>query len=181
MYRRRHGCSGTLRASLIGAFAVVIGACGGATPRPPVDPGAQESETPIQSAEAPAQTSGVAGFAGEYGLSGTVEEDACGARVNLAAENIRVDANAQTLHADVVERTYGISLDEEGRLIAEGRFPSSTCPQSTLYERWTFTKTQTGILDGRLDSVWLLGPECARPCRTRFRVRAARRVGPSEV
>ncbi|MFK8004015.1 MAG: hypothetical protein AB8H86_30905 [Polyangiales bacterium] len=112
-------------------------------------------------------------WAGRFQLSGAPSEDTCGGAVILAAEHVVIDAGARTLEADVVDRRYEVTDIAGEGLVAEGRFATDVCPQSTLFERWTL-QHNGDAWTGTLDSTWPDHTNCERACTVRFEIRATR-------
>lgn len=106
-----------------------------------------------------------------YRVIGRPAGDGCGGRIYLATRTITL--HAQTMLADVVDRTY--TLRREGpRLIASGRFRSNAaCDGTHIRERWELRRVDADTLEGRLDSTWQLPPSCTE-CTITFRLRAIR-------
>jgi len=114
----------------------------------------------------------LAPFAGRYSLEGEAESDGCAGEIVLAAQHLAVDAIEHTATADVVDRTYGVRV-EDGALVAEGHFESSTlCAGTQLAETWRMTRGDDGVLSGALDSTWAAPPDCAETCTVRFALTA---------
>ena len=113
-------------------------------------------------------------FAGRWAITGQPSHDGCAGGVFLAAQHVTVDSEARTLYADVVDRTYAVSVTHDGSLAAEGRFEGGVCPESTIFERWTGTVDENGVMRGELKSMWLLPPDCTHPCTIVFAIEARR-------
>lgn len=134
-------------------------------PTPGGIPGA-ESEAEVEAAEPEG-----ARWEGRFRLSGEASQDSCGGAVILAAEHVVLGAGI--LEADVVDRRYDVSEATAERLVAEGRFGTDVCPQSTLFERWTLRR-DGDAWTGTLDSTWPDHSDCERACTVRFEIRATR-------
>ncbi len=158
-----------IMAWLISLFIIFVG-CGGASTAPvttaPV-PVTSPEAVPTQEQVEPPAPNPLEEFAGTYHITGGIESDGCGGRIHLAVENAAIDADQGTLFADVVDRTFQARVEDE-QMIAEGRFERSSCPESTIFERWTMTRTAEGI-EGTLESLWLL-PPCDQTCLVVFHV-----------
>lgn len=126
---------------------------------------------PAEGAEAVSEPAPPANWDGRFRLSGAPSQDTCGGAVILAAEHVSIDA--RTLAADVVDRLYGVTELSSERLVAEGRFGTDVCPQSTLFERWTLQR-EGDAWTGTLDSTWPDSSDCERACTVRFEISAQR-------
>lgn len=146
------------------AIAMLLTACGPAAAPPAV--------APAIAVEARVQPPSLAPFAGRYRLSGRAIDEGCGGEIELAANEIEIEADTRALHADVVERDYRADVEGD-RLVADGRFDVERgCPESTVYERWELARAPDGALEGELLSTWLIWPSCMDVCTVRFSVRA---------
>ncbi len=112
-------------------------------------------------------------FTGSYKVTGTIQHDGCNGEIYFATKNIDIDT--ERLHADIVGRDYELRV-EEGRLLAEGRFDTRSCPEATIFERWRLTRRPDGALMGTVESLWLL-PPCRTTCLVRFSVQLERQHG----
>ena len=119
------------------------------------------------------ENANVEGWSGRFEISGAPSEDGCDGEVYLAARHISIDVEARTIEADVIDRVYSITELVPGQLIAEGRFATDACPESTLFERWTF-EADGDAWTGTLESTWPDASDCGRPCTVRFELRAQR-------
>lgn len=109
-----------------------------------------------------------------YRIIGRPETDGCGGRIVLAARNLRLGAD--TLFADVVDRTYRLGRHGD-QLEAFGRFATPySCPSTEIEERWELRQVDSDTLEGSLSSTWQLPPRC-EACTITFRVRAIRAHG----
>lgn len=151
-------------------LAVFMVGCGHSTL--PVETVAPEPTAPPETPALPEpqEVEPLAPFVGHYRLSGSIESDGCNGQIHLAARNITIDEDLRLLHADVVERDFTISAEGD-QLLAEGRFPATSCPESTIFERWRLARMSDGSLEGTLVSLWLL-PPCRQACLVRFNVTA---------
>lgn len=118
----------------------------------------------------PAQTGH---WAGRFQISGAPSQDDCGGSIILAAEHVRIDSEARTLEADVVDRRFDMSEMTPERIVAEGRFATDVCQQSTLFERFTLQRNGDAWT-GTLESTWPDPNDCERACTVRFELNATR-------
>lgn len=146
---------------------LLLAGCGAPAAPPEVAPTiATQQPTP------PPPPPSLAPWAGRYQLSGQTVEDGCGGEIVLRAAAIEVDAAARALRADIVERDYTATVEDD-HLVATGRFDvTNGCPESTVFERWDLARAGDGALEGELRSTWLIWPSCMRVCTVRFAVRA---------
>lgn len=132
------------------------------------------TETPASGAEAPAvESEGAGHWTGHFRISGAPSQDDCDGAVYLAAEHLLIDAGARTVHADVIDRRYDVAEISAAQLVAEGRFPTDVCPESTLFERWTLQR-EGDAWTGTLVSTWPDSSECTRACSVQFAIRGQR-------
>jgi hypothetical protein len=122
----------------------------------------------VHAPEAPSPSARAGVSAGTYRVYSRVEDDTCGGEIHLATRTLIVLDDLKRVHADVVERDYSASIEND-RLIAEGIFPESSCPKAELHERWRLEPLQGGLV-GVLKAVWTLPSDCKTPCEVLFSV-----------
>ena len=129
--------------------------------------------SPAQGAEAPAEPEPVDHWTGRFQISGAPPQDDCGGAIYLAAEHLTIDADARTFAADVIDRLYDVTEITPAQVVAEGRFATDVCPESTMFERWTLQR-EGDAWTGTLVSTWPDDSDCTRACTVHFEIRGQR-------